>query len=1016
MRVLGMNFEDYKSGGKQAYLELASTVKELLEQTLNAAGGYRLQQIQFRAKSEASLESRLSELGQLGSETIEEHRKDLAGCRIVFYTNGDVERFTRSGLLSELFGVDWERMRVHHPKPGEERADKLFQSTNYVVRLKDDRTRLLEYAHLAGLACEVQVQTSLTHAWAEMAHDTVYKRPLGQGFGTREMETIERRLHEAMRDYLVPAGHIFQKISSDMDRLLAGKALFDEGAIQAVSQASDNNDRYEALKRLKEDVLPHMDELEAEFPKIMQALCKIWAKADTTSTRPYVTPHGEFPGNEGHEVTGLICDIFRNTRYIGLSDLFSAVQDLYARTQSDTSKSQLVDLTESMASHTMQVWQRAGPWAQSQLSEMLAKLEGDEDHAAIDIAAAAEILKSDVSGTTSSSSSMTWHSGSVIFSEALRAARGEAIAYLFRALGKRRSDERVAAIFSALFEAALPPNHGRDDTSLMQLILDDTAKIVQQLIPWIEGLALEPRRALERKVHTVWRRYHQLPDYLAKVSEVCAAQEKLAEAIAAFRKTISAGMDYVFHKTLIGYGSILDEMWDDPDQHHEIVGELRAQAQDDFLARITEKTWPEWKERIVHAASTDFSDGADIPPFERFVGALAKQQPDLTLDLLRDREAVPDWTIRSLVQGLWQTDHRNACKDLLVQWIGEGLHLRHIAVPLIFLKDINPDLVQALTDRTVAISDVSASSVLLELAARRFSEDEEFYRDRVFMPCLGVVAKAQNHDWVARTWFSADGQSVFASLNENDRKQVLQALVPFPVFDHHLETILAPLTKAAPDEVLNWIGERMRYSENNSDTEHTDLPFKFFKLGHLLRPYPDLVVKHLMYFAADETLTSARWSLSHFLSRIFDEHLDELVPHLLDFIDRAVTDDLHFLAEHIEGFEGASELLPVFKAILSSPAVTDEIERQVDTMYFETGVMSGQYGPAETYQQKADAMREWARDDNPRVSTFARKQIRQYEAQAASETRRADQELAQRQLDYGESLKPRERSGEEDDY
>ena len=46
-----MNFEDYKSHGKKTYLELAATVKMLLEQALDIEGGYRLQHIQFRAKS-----------------------------------------------------------------------------------------------------------------------------------------------------------------------------------------------------------------------------------------------------------------------------------------------------------------------------------------------------------------------------------------------------------------------------------------------------------------------------------------------------------------------------------------------------------------------------------------------------------------------------------------------------------------------------------------------------------------------------------------------------------------------------------------------------------------------------------------------------------------------------------------------------------------------------------------------------------------------------------------------------
>ncbi|WOR14356.1 RelA/SpoT domain-containing protein [Hyphomonas sp. FCG-A18] len=1010
-----MNFEDYKNHGGGAYLELARTVKMLLEQALNAEGGYRLQQIQFRAKSPESLLKRLEEIDQTHTETIERHRKDLAGCRIVFYTNGDVERLTRSGLLRELFEVDWERMRVHHPKPGEVQAEKLFQSTNYVVRLKEDRTNLLEYSHLAGLACEVQVQTTLTHAWAEMAHDTVYKRPFGKGFGTREMGAIERRLQEAMRDYLVPAGHIFQKIRTDMDRLLEGKALFDNGAVQAAADANDNNDRYDALKRLKDDVLPYFDNIETEFSTLLDDLRDVWLKADATATKPHVTTYGDYPGHDSHDVTGLICGIFRRYRYVRLAGLFATVQDLYTRTQNEGSKSQLVELAENMASHTMQVWQRAGPWAQSELSQQLSSECGTEDHTPINIAVAAEILKSDISGTTSSSDSVTWHSGSVIFSDTLASARRDAISFLFKALTNRTGPAQLASILSALFNATQPPSHGKDDTALMQMILDESAMIVRQVIPLIDGLPFEQRRALESKVHNVWRRYHVLPEYLASETGVCASHAKLQTEIRAFRETISVDVDYRFHKTLFGYGSILEGMWDDPNQHHETVSALRTKDQDEFLEQISLETWSVWKPRILHSASTDFYDGADFPPFERFVGELADRQPDLALDLLRERAGMPDWTIRPLVQAIWTADYREECKNILRQWISDGDHLIHVAVSQMFIKDIDLTLVHELTERAVETADVDLCTTMLELSCRRFPEDEGFFRDRVFMPCLDIVSKANSSDWVNRTWFSASGDSLFSSLNEDDRKSLLDALTHVPTFDHRLEYILVPIAKEAPGEIMRWIGERLRYGIQSSDSDYTDIPFQFYELAELLRPFPRLVLDQLLEFSSDETLEPSQWSLKHFLSRVYNGHLSELSPTLLEFIQDADVVSLSFVSEHIEGFEGAPELLPVLRAVLTSPAATDEIEQQIASVYFETGMMSGEYGPAQRYQEKADALSEWLGDSNQRVSCFAKRQIRQFEAQAASETRRADQDIAQRRLDYGESIKPNGKSSDDPD-
>ena len=180
-----MNLDEYERFGRARYEKLSAIVGKLLEGAIAAEQGYRLQQIQHRAKTVASLTRRLKGVAPSESENIETYRKDLGGCRIIFYTNNDVNRFNSSEILRELFDIDWERSKIHQPQPGEKSATQLFQSDNYVLKLKSDRTELLEYREFDGLYCEVQVQTSLNHAWAEMAHDTIYKQPELQGFGAR---------------------------------------------------------------------------------------------------------------------------------------------------------------------------------------------------------------------------------------------------------------------------------------------------------------------------------------------------------------------------------------------------------------------------------------------------------------------------------------------------------------------------------------------------------------------------------------------------------------------------------------------------------------------------------------------------------------------------------------------------------------------------------------------------------------------------------------------------------------
>ena len=76
--------DQYRQYGRSLYSRFAETVAEILESAIGDDGEYRLQHIQRRAKGVDSLTRRLEEAGKQDTPNIEDHRKDLAGCRIIF--------------------------------------------------------------------------------------------------------------------------------------------------------------------------------------------------------------------------------------------------------------------------------------------------------------------------------------------------------------------------------------------------------------------------------------------------------------------------------------------------------------------------------------------------------------------------------------------------------------------------------------------------------------------------------------------------------------------------------------------------------------------------------------------------------------------------------------------------------------------------------------------------------------------------------------------------------------------
>lgn len=252
-----MNVEDFEKTGRTLYARLAQVVDEILQHELKRFGAVaKAPQTQHRPKDVVSLRRKLTEKGLLASTTIEDQIKDLAGCRIIFYTTTDLERFRGSDIWRETFDVDWQDSKTHFPRSEDASVDELYQGIHYVVRLNGDRTKLVEYSELAGLRCEIQLQTILNHAWSETSHDVLYKPNRVEGFGSRQEKALRKRFARVMREYLMPAGYEMQKIQADAERLRAGQKVFDGAPLQRLGEAKDNNDRATFLKRSKPIFFP----------------------------------------------------------------------------------------------------------------------------------------------------------------------------------------------------------------------------------------------------------------------------------------------------------------------------------------------------------------------------------------------------------------------------------------------------------------------------------------------------------------------------------------------------------------------------------------------------------------------------------------------------------------------------------------------------------------------------------------------------------------------------------------
>ncbi|MXX06725.1 MAG: hypothetical protein F4Z71_08195 [Gammaproteobacteria bacterium] len=999
-----LDLEEYKNTGRFRYERLTKVVSQLLERAIANEPRYRLQQIQPRAKTVESLRRRLDENGQITTDEIEAHRKDLAGCRVVFYTNNDVDRFASSGLLTELFDVDWERSTFHQPGPAQHSANQLFQSYNYVLKLKSDRTALLEYRELEGLYCEVQVQTSLNHAWAEMAHDTIYKRPNFQGFGTRQLELIESRLEDAMRKYLLPAGYLFQQIAADVDRLAEGKALFDSGVLDMALSAANNNDRYNALTQLKDYVLPHFDNPLEVFPEIRDKLKQTWLVAGETETVPHETPFGGFQGWEPHQVTAQIAEILNRYRYLDPDETYTFIRDLFVQTTDSKSRDQLVELAEHLARPTMQIWEKNGPVVQVRLAEALVKEPDIDSIEPIAITIAGEILCPEITGTTSSSTAVTIHRGAVTHSQELERARRSAIDVISgiaqAAIG---DDEVLMRATRSLFESGRWPRTGGLGNEAVIMILEDLAYAIECMLPIAADASLNARQNLESMLLRCWRLNRSLPNDLESEPEAVAAHKRLISSMLALREALSADEEFEVFKTIVGYRSIFPHQWEEERRDLKRDEAARNQRQDELAGHITEENWLVWKSRLEIAARLKSTDRATFPPFGRFLSAVATRQPRLAFDLLVDRSVLPDWTIKPIATALLDGELREDVEDLLGRWIDDGCCLSEIAELATSVVDGHVELASKVASHAVNKRDEIACTILVLGAFRHYEDDPQFWRDEVFFPCLKVLGEVANHDWITNSWHPPGKDSLFANLTEDQSRNVLAAMLSMRRIDYEAEQILKSIALTRHQMVLDWFGQRIQVSRQEPLMEFDSVSSSFLCLHEVLQPHlRDILASIRQWSDPDDCVVGL--DAMYFLSKVYPKFEEPLSNVFLDLVHNADAAELAFLASSLRGFDGKPELIPVLRAMLASEAASGDTEGQVSEILLETGMMTGEFGGAETYQEKIELLKPWLDDKNTRVAKFAAREISSLTKLVASENRHAQGQIAMRRIQYGEPL------------
>jgi ppGpp synthetase/RelA/SpoT-type nucleotidyltranferase len=996
-----MNFEEYERRGLALYLAFAETVAGMLGAAIAQDLSLHLQQVRSRAKDPASLRDKLVGRGILDTQALGDSIKDLAGCRVIFYTNADVTRFSQSGILRANF--EFDDAKIHHPRLGSSKAVDQFRGDNFTVRLKPELAALPQYARFAGLRCEIQVQTILNHTWSEMAHDTIYKQPKLSGFGAKAIASIERRLDKVMREHLVPAGHDFQKISSDFARLMAGKDLFDQEPLRVIREAADNNERYDAIERLAEDVLQYYDDLASEHSDIVAALVEAAEQARTSESVPIVVGTSSFPGKSAGDVVQLIVGILRDYRYVGFEATTEAVIRLYMGATGDDEQKAIISLGEELAKHHLGVWKRYGPVAQQALIDIADKLPEETRERCRPLLRTMydKILSPGVEGTEwASPDTLTISTGSVQASTELGEIRARAIEHLKAMLGMSSTDGERQAIISALFRASETPFNAQYSNELALLVLENAKTVVGICREMATGWSFEILQKLEDRMLRLHYANRAVPSWLTDDPTLAAANAALLVEILAFRDEVNADPHFVTYKTLVGYDSVFPSAWDQNPFDYEARDAWREERINAMVAAITADDADAWLDIITRCAQTRSDDLATFPTFGTFLAKLAAAKPDVVIGYLDRLDEQLAQFLPGMLRGLIDAGQQDFVERKLHGWMGQCRYLDTICFFLKSEMRLDNDLLVVAAERAALDGDDWAVTTSVAAAVSRYAHAADDRLKAVFLDGLQYLTAQNDVRWATSHFVNWRKSPILAALQGGELDVLFTALLLLPRLEYGIEELLVTVTGQNIDGVIQFLGDRMsRERELEADDRYRAVPFTPHKLPKALSAHPAKMVQAARtWFAADGSLF--RFRGGHFIAQVFADMPEEFEAELRALVESGGLEEIKMALAILQNYEGNANIHGLCRDIIEALPEDDRLRTDVTIAIQSTGVVSGELGMAEAYEERKALVGPWLEDARLKVRQFAEEFIHQTDQAIAGEQRRAEEDREFRQRDF----------------
>lgn len=962
----------------ELYADFAEKTASILEQVLKEAG-YKYQPVSHRAKKPSSADARFvekkcRELGNL---------KDLAGCRVIFYLESDIETFIRK--VYETFGED--NVVDHENKISTDG----YNAIHLVIQLGQDRLVHPEYKRFEGLKCEIQVTTVLHHAWSEMEHDLIYKpqKELTQ-FDARAFEAIREAFKKTMTEHIIPATRDFEHVFREHEKLKQGKGVFNVAFLKKMEEASSLNEIQEELKLLVQYVKEFGDKTPQEL-NLIDLIKKLLIKSKTLKPEAIKTVFGRVKGSKRDDIVLSILEILDFLRYWHIEMICEICLDLIKTERDQKIVSKATEVLKNICKYDLRILNTGGYHPQKTALDFLKKSGALEERNTISAVATmlGEVLSLSFQGISESSyKSITFQPTTLNPTKGLKLIRKTAIEDTKTLYGTAKNVKEKKMILNVLEQALRSPEYPITEKAdeLDKMLARDTKSILTFYVELLEHEENEVIQEIES--HLVFLLRHP--------TRVTPQVERLF-------KLIRDNMDYQIFKVFVGF-----DVGFYPDLDFEKAKNYRNTKIGEYIEDITPETLNRWK-KILRKITKNYkeSDPGIFMYFNQFLFELGEQKPDIALTLINEKSLEP--FLIHLVAGVWKSDKKLSAKLLLFKWATQYRNFVVCATIFDHVEEIDIPLFKRVVAKAIQKKDVRALNALVASIGRNYKGQPVL--KTAFLQIVEALTTLKNTYWTNHIWFRKS--LITRNLTRAQYKVLLENLLLTNRLDWHTEEVLQPLVEKYPIDFIDFLLKRVEYSKQFKGrrdiiSRYDAIPHSFDRLGESLKKTSKVIIPAILtWFSMGEPKKDQwlyRWEAAHLLKDIFPGSDPLLQNELIDMIRRGGKDSEAVIHSFISRFEGEDFLWTLVQEIVAAYKDNDaypDMKRSLFGYLSQTGVVSGEYGFVEAHSSKKESLVALKTEANPDFLTFLREYEEYLEKLIAGERKRADDDIDRRKREYG---------------